>query len=206
MLDYLRVVFLFSRIGAHPEGRYISETISDYSEKWIANSLIHLGKALELDPGHKKLLLLKAKLLTARRDFQGALDACSEYIKLYPEDHAGYLERAKTFNKYHWKMEKTKDEYFDDFDKIIELVPELPEAYIERGEFLYDLGVPKAGIKDFRKAAELDPNSVQPYVRLAWCHGLQRKNEELLEQLKKALELDSRIGQVLYLVGDYFVV
>ncbi len=78
------------------------------------------------------------------------------------------------------------NEAFTDFDKAIELNPEVAAAYYNRGRANRLLGKEEEAITDFKKANELDPTVVIQ-------EATKKKTEEITENLKEITEKTEEI-------------
>ena len=83
----------------------------------------------------------------------------------------------------------------DAISKALELDPKSARAHLARGVGNYYLpeslgGGPPVAIPDFRKAAELDPSSAEPYLWLGLALRKQHKNAEARQAFEKARRLD----------------
>lgn len=83
----------------------------------------------------------------------------------------------------------------DAIDKALQLDPKSSQAYLARGVGNYYLpealgGGPPVAISDFRKAADLDPSSAEPYLWLGLALRKQHHNAEARQAFAKSLQLD----------------
>ena len=83
----------------------------------------------------------------------------------------------------------------DAITKALELDPKSARAHLARGVGNYYLpeslgGGPPVAIPDFKKAAELDPASAEPYLWMGLALRKQHKNAEAHRAFEKALRLD----------------
>jgi tetratricopeptide (TPR) repeat protein len=83
----------------------------------------------------------------------------------------------------------------DEVNKALQLDPKAPANYISHGVGNYYLpaglgGGVDAAIKDFQKAAELDPRSSDAHLWLGIALRKANRNAEARKELQKALDLD----------------
>jgi cytochrome c-type biogenesis protein CcmH/NrfG len=81
-------------------------------------------------------------------------------------------------------------------DKALQLDPKSPQAYLARGVGNYYLpdalgGGASLAIPDFRKAADLDPTSAEPYLWLGLALRKEHHNAEARQAFEKAARLDA---------------
>jgi tetratricopeptide (TPR) repeat protein len=80
-------------------------------------------------------------------------------------------------------------------DKALELDPKSSRAYLARGVGNYYLpdalgGGASLAVPDFRKAADLDPSSAEPYLWLGLALRKEHHNAEARQAFEKAMRLD----------------
>jgi len=83
----------------------------------------------------------------------------------------------------------------DAIDKALELDPKSSQAYLARGVGNYYLpdalgGGASLAIPDFRKAADLDPASAEPYLWFGLALRKEHHNAEARQAFEKAMRLD----------------
>ena len=61
--------------------------------------------------------------------------------------------------------------------------------WIDKGALCYTYGNPKAAIKHFEKAIELDPGNAPAYFNKGMCHGEMGQYEEALSCINKAIDM-----------------
>lgn len=86
------------------------------------------------------------------KDFDKAIDAFNEVIKLDPKNHEAhyYIGVCNIKLKFYKKS-------LINFDKAIELNPKYSKAYYNRGVARFYLSDNFSGCVDFKKAVEIDP-------------------------------------------------
>ncbi len=78
-------------------------------------------------------------------------------------------------------------EAINDFMKVLELQPNVPDAYIEMGNAKSSLGYHRESIKDQRQAMEINPAyEGLAYYNIACNHSLMMQKEEMFTYLRKA--------------------
>jgi tetratricopeptide (TPR) repeat protein len=128
-----------------------------------------------------KEALDRAKKHEKSKDYQKAIDAYSEAIKLDPKKASSYGHRGML---YHDKGEKQKA--LADFSKVIELDPASKSAYVRRGMVYNETGDPRKALADFTKAIELDPRDNYPYEQRAVIYDKVLKDKAKANADKEA--------------------
>ena len=77
-----------------------------------------------------------------------------------------------------------------DYNRAIELVPNSPEAYVNRGGLLKIMELYEAALMDFNKAIELNPGVSEAYFNRGTLLNKLGKNEDALSDFNKAIKLD----------------
>ena len=81
------------------------------------------------------------------------------------------------------------EEAIQEFNKAIELDPNLAEAYSNRGDAYLNLGQLALAIQDYTEAIRLDTQYVEAYNNRAWSYKLQGKKTEALADFRKFISL-----------------
>lgn len=92
----------------------------------------------------------EAKEKYKQEDYQGSLEAWTQYIKLNPNDASAYYNRGRTYARL-----KNPAAAIQDFNQTIKLDPTYARAYNKRGELRTQAGDKKAALADFQQAAAL---------------------------------------------------
>ena len=126
------------------------------------------------------------------RGNRGQADKKASSAPAQSQDPVFYFNRGLAYND--------KGEYgkaIGDYDKVIELSPELPDAYCARGmaycgramKQMNRAEIEKA-LSDYDKAIKLDPAFTEAYLMRGLAHKLSGKYDKALADYNKALELD----------------
>ena len=91
-----------------------------------------------------------------------------------------------------------------DYDKLIRLDPDNPNAYYERADFYYEMDEYSKAIADYSKAIELNPQYVSAYFNRAYAYGETGDYDKAIADYSKTIELDPNDVQAYYNRGlDY---
>jgi len=81
-----------------------------------------------------------------------------------------------------------------EFRRAIELNPNLATAHHWYGDYLANMGRFEEGLRETKKAQELDPLSLIINTTIGWQLYLGRENDQAIEQLHKVLDIDPRFA------------
>jgi len=115
--------------------------------------------------------------LYEQKDFENSIKAYSTSLKL--NEYAGaYYNRGVAYAKQQKYNEEIKD-----YDKAIELNPDLAEAYYNRGLAYVVLGKYNRAIEDFNKAIELNPDDAEAYNNRGLVYARLGEHERAREDM-----------------------
>ena len=81
------------------------------------------------------------------------------------------------------------------YTKAIELKPDFPEAYYNRGATYYDKGDYNRAIEDYNKAIEIQPDDAQAYSNRGVTYYKKGDYNRAIEDFNKAIEIQSDDAQ-----------
>ena len=124
-------------------------------------------------------------------EYQLAIDAFDEAIRLDPQDAIAYYNRGIAYNgqgrgdtRGAARFNRAKQ----DFDQAIRLNPQA-DAYYNRGVAYRNLGQYENAIEDFDEATSLDPQYAEAYYLRGSVYGALGKSVEAERDFAKAKEL-----------------
>lgn len=130
-----------------------------------------------------------ALLINATQSANITAQAWLERLSQTGEEH-GHLQKA---NEY-WNKNEI-DKAIAEFEKAIEINPNLAEAHSGLGRLYHKKGLYKQAIPELKKAIELQPKqawiSAWSYVTLGWIYEREGKLKEAKEAFTSALELNA---------------
>jgi tetratricopeptide (TPR) repeat protein len=109
-----------------------------------------IGKYLEFYPQSKKALSFAGKVESAGGDNIKALQYFSENLKLHPHDADCYIDRANSYfvsKSWNWAIK--------DYSMSLDLQPDNPDVWLNKGISLLNSGNLSDACHDFRKAFSL---------------------------------------------------
>lgn len=77
------------------------------------------------------------------------------------------------------------------FEGLVEMNPESAEAHSALGGVLVSMNAHEQAARHLRKAVEINPQLIAPYVNLAEIYLVEAKFSEAVETLNKAISLDA---------------
>ena len=172
-----------------------------------------LGRALEIDPGHKNSRREMATMLRVQGRRKEALEAYRALLEIdpeYPLAHAYIGDILLQLHRYAEAVEPLSKAL-----TLIKAAPslrsDLPTAgslHVLLGRALQGLGRTRAGEAHFRRALELDPRNMEALEYVAAAHFRQKRYREALDLYRTLLEIDpdraathADIGATLYFLG-----
>jgi tetratricopeptide (TPR) repeat protein len=91
---------------------------------------------------------------------------------------------------YQWDWAAAEKE----FKRAIELNPNSPTAHLWYGDFLSNMGRLEDGVRETKKAQQLDPLSLIINTTVGWQYYLSRQYDQSVEQLRKVLDMDQKFA------------
>ena len=79
-----------------------------------------------------------------------------------------------------------------EFRRAIELNPNSPTAHHWYGDYLANMGRPEEGLRETKRAQELDPLSLIINTTLGWQFYLARRSDQAIDQLRRVLDIDAK--------------
>jgi serine/threonine protein kinase/tetratricopeptide (TPR) repeat protein len=81
-----------------------------------------------------------------------------------------------------------------EFKRAIELNPNSANAHLWHGDFLSNTGRLDDGMRETKRAKDLDPLSLIINTKLGWQFYLSSQDDQAVEQLRKVLEIDQKFA------------
>ncbi|HEA46961.1 MAG TPA: tetratricopeptide repeat protein [bacterium] len=172
--------------------------VSGLNEK----AILAYEKVLELKPEHEKKAGIKATLFTLNYnlgvthynngEYAPARENFQKVLKIKPEE-----ERIKEL------LEKTNE--------ILGVTKPRPvvttgkaKDLLDRGVKYYNFGQYKAAIREFQKAIEREPQSLDAHLYLAYAYEKQGEKEKAIGEYQKITEIDPNHLDAHYQLGVYY--
>ena len=165
------------------------------NKEGFENAIKHFERAIELDPNYADPYvglgdtygLLPVYNFAETSDTMPKAKAYAEKaIKLNPNLASAYNSIAWVLHTYEYDWVGAESNY----KKAVQLNPNYATGHHWYGEYLYTMGKPEDGYAHLLKATELDPGSKIIKCNFAFCCLMLNKNEEALNIIEEALEID----------------
>jgi tetratricopeptide (TPR) repeat protein len=146
-----------------------------------------LTRAITLNPKYAAAYHNRAVAYLAVDMYREAADDATQAINFLPPDTPDpdlLLLRARAYSG-----DKKFNQAVDDLNKVIELKPDLAEAYIERGMVFSQVRRFDDAIGDLTRAIEIDPKNVKAYATRAQARLQAEANDDALSDVNQALEI-----------------
>lgn len=151
--------------------------------EWPNEECDLLGRLLRLRPNDVALRFEYATTLMRLRRWLEALEHLRLVVAGEPEHAAAWYNLAVA----HQSLAHLHDARAT-WDRVIELMPDNPDAYFHRGEVLLDLEDFAAAADDFRNALRLDPGATDAALNLALALSRLGRLEEARQTLLPLLD------------------
>lgn len=140
-------------------------------------------KAVEADPKQVNARMLLGLACSRLRDQKAALEAFNQVLKMEPNNLLALDRRGDTYLKL-----GEFDKAVADFDRVLEIRPQLKPEHWRRGIALYYTGDHKEGAKQFETHKEANPEDVENAAWHYLCNanviGREKARAELIDVTK----------------------
>ncbi|HLE62766.1 MAG TPA: tetratricopeptide repeat protein, partial [Pyrinomonadaceae bacterium] len=135
-----------------------------------------------------------------KKDYQKAIEACNEVLKLDPRHAKAYFNRALA----HFNL-KDYDKAIDDSTQAIKINPQYAEAYHNRGTASGLKGKYTEALADIDQAIKLSPQLAEAYFSRGVINNALGNNDRAIANYSRAIKLDPQLGKAYYNRGtSYF--
>ena len=168
--------------------------------KRFAEAEDHLRRALELDPGSAATHQNLAEALRKQRRSAEAIESYRAALEIDPGFALAYAGMGMALFDV-----RQLAEAFAALEQALVLQPELADGgvlHLLLGRTARELGRFEAAAEHFQRAAELDPNKMEPLLDLAGVRRGQQRDREAEALLARARELRPRDPSALHTVAE----
>jgi tetratricopeptide (TPR) repeat protein len=160
-----------------------------------------LTRAVTLNPKYAAAFHNRADAYLAIAMYKEAADDATQAIALEPEQPNPdlLLLRARAY-----AGDKKFNPALDDLNKVIELKPDVADAYIERGIVFTQTRRFDDAIGDLTRAIEIDPKSVKAYAMRASARLQAEANDDALSDVNQALLIANNDPLALRIRGNVY--
>ncbi|MCP4462343.1 MAG: tetratricopeptide repeat protein [Planctomycetaceae bacterium] len=166
-------------------------------------ALRDIRRAIELDPSRSRYHVLLGDLKLLEQNAEAATDHYSQAVVLDPADHLAFRKRGSCYQKLQQYLYAIAD-----LTRSDELLGNLPETYVLRGNAYLKSGQLEEASADFEKALKIDAQQVKAYVGRANYLSQVERYEEGLMLLTKVMQRfeddDREIAELLMMRGKIF--
>lgn len=170
--------------------------IAHYELSDVKAALIANQQALRFSPHHELALLNQPVYHEALDDVTAAIKAWEQYFEVFP--HSDHRMNRVEF----WERQGDLEQAIGDLNRILQMSPELGDAYYRRGVLYRKQGQRSLALADLNRALVLQPERVNAYGERALVHAEMESYEQALADLTEALRLDPKQVYAYYLKGS----
>lgn len=152
--------------------------------------------------------LYRARILSAREEYESAVECSTQAIRDAPELVDAYVLRAVAYAE----LDQPK-QAISDYGRVLEIDPQRADVYTMRGEAYKALGEDDEAVADFTEAIKVNPRYAEAYVGRAQTHVLRWKANGsphdynlALEDFQECLRLAPELTEGYYFrAGAYYL-
>lgn len=122
--------------------------------------------------------------LFTQEDYQGAIQAYTQSIQLFPANAYAYYNRGNAYRK----LEKYKEAVFD-YNRSLQINPQNNFAYLYRGLALLTVNQVEAAAANFSEVIKRDENNATAYHYRGDAHLRLNQREAAIEDYTQAVDL-----------------
>jgi tetratricopeptide (TPR) repeat protein len=161
-----------------------------------------LTRAIMLNSKYASAYHNRADAYLAIGMYKEAADDATQAIALLPPDTPDpdlLLLRARAYSG-----DKKFNPAVEDLNKVIELMPDRVDAYVERGMVFTQVRRFDDAIGDLTRAIEIDPKNVKAYAMRAQARLQAEANDDALSDINQALEIANNDPLALRIRGQVY--
>jgi tetratricopeptide (TPR) repeat protein len=162
---------------------YERRAVAYSAKKDSAKSLKDLEQALSINPNLPEALCDRATVFATMKEWGKAMGDLDAAIRINPKHVQAHYLKSKAF-----KAQNKSDEALKCLDQAI-AAGEDATVYCERGNAYLDKKESEKGLKDFTRAAEINPTMLAAFQGRAKAHKRLGMTDEAAEDIAKVKEL-----------------
>ena len=137
--------------------------------------------------------------LTYQRNFvwKDEFTLWDDAVRKAPMKARGYYNRGVAYQK-----KGLTDQALADYNKAIDLKPDLVDPYIDRASLQEKMGRPDNALTDLNKAIQLDPENVDAFYKRALIYHLEGLLDPALDDLNRVIRLNPDYAVAYYARGS----
>ncbi|MBT3232005.1 MAG: tetratricopeptide repeat protein [Calditrichaeota bacterium] len=158
-----------------------------------------LEKLVELMPDDPEINDELANLIRAQRGGAEYLQALRDGVEKFPDDHSRRLALAQAL-----LAEFDNDGAVEVFKKYTTVMPGDPQGWMGLAKTLDNLERTSEAIKAYKKLVDLNPKDIASMVAIGTDYLTQNNWSKSLDWARRALNVDSKYGSAIILMGDVY--
>jgi len=158
----------------------------------VSKRVVHIA-----DPHAAELqqLLSTAQAAVDRKDFLSAAGAYQKYLEIKPDEPTVHFDLGYSYSA----LGRTADAQAE-FQKAIDLDPNMAEAYLSLGLILVDTD-PASAVSPLTKLAQLQPDQARSHYLLGTALERSGKPADAVGEYQEAVKLDPKDGDAHFALG-----
>ncbi len=207
------VIGLLSLIGLPAIFYWLNIDINDEQRLKNANNLAQNGRKIDAIDAYRSIAsdaggnndqivadawLMVGRLWIEEREFEKALSAYTELIRLQPENAAAYYHRGNVRREH---LDQARDAIID-YDTALSLRQNYFEAYLGKGIAESRLGWIKEAIESYSGAIRLQPRAVAVWINRGAAYSKLDENDKAFADYSEAIRLLPTYGGIYINRGD----
>jgi Tfp pilus assembly protein PilF len=151
------------------------------------NKFSYCDNAIKLDPFYHQAWFNRGNALGNLGRYEEAIASYDNALKIKPDLHEAWNNRGIALRQL-----GRNEEAIASYDEALKIKPDKHEAWNNRGVALADLGRIKEAIASYDNALKIKPDHANAYYNKACAYALQENIDLAIENLKQAMNLDSK--------------
>lgn len=167
---------------------YTTQGYALWCEERYEEALASYEKALQMNPELVNAWSGKGKTLDRLKRYEEALDLYDKVIQLNPDNYRAWFGRGYTLRNL-----QRYEEALAAYEKVLDLKHDYHHAWNHRSYILMRLNRYQEAWSCFEKVLKIQPDSSSLYYNQAFYYVAQGQIELVLENLKRAIQLQPKI-------------
>jgi len=163
-----------------------------------AEALETFERVIKLNPDFYLAYQQKSMILLQLERYEESLSAFEKVVKANPSDPDAWNNLGAMLGRLN-----RFDDALASYDNVLKIEHDYPNAWLNRGFTLFQLGRTEEAFIAYGKALKASPSNPEVFYSKACCYALMSNIDLALEQLQRALELDSEYGEIAKTDSDF---
>ncbi len=186
-------------LKSYPDSKIAHNNLGNYyvdDLKQNDKGMVHLNKAVELDPGYYKGRVARGKLFRRIKKHPEALADYNVAIGLKPNDDEAYNNRGNIYFE-----TQQYDKALADYQKVMEINPSEAKAYGNSGAIYFQRGNFQKALELLDKALALNPGYQDALVNQGVTYAKVNQPQKAIESFNKYMRLRNDNARAYYWRG-----